>query len=229
MQPTVKDALGNTDSDTPHDSSTNDNSLRGSSPESNILSPNNIQSGQSLLELQPTIKDSHDDTDSATSNYLSANDSNFREPEIESAIDNALGFVQDTSSSIENFPPGDKKSMDCESNWSTSVSASSSNNDQPELPHEEDADRSSMPSECETSQVLYYKRKFSAIESNLVQPSRNLRPCSSNKERNGNQSYDNRTVEEACKTSVLEAAVSCSTADVAHSKTRVPSKSDKNK
>ena len=86
-----------------------------------------------------------------------------------------------------------------------------------------------LPSGCETSQVLYYKRKISVIESNLVQPSRNLRPCPSNKGRGGNQSYDNRTVEEAHKTSVLEAAVPHSTAGVAHSKTRVPSKSEKYK
>ena len=229
LQPTVEDALGNTGSGTPHDSSANDDGLRGSPPESDILSPNNIQSGQSLSELQPTIEDSRDDTDSATPDYLSANDGNFREPEIESAIDDALGFLQDTSSGIENFPPGDKKSMGRESNRSTSVSASSSDNDQPELRHEEDADRSSVRSGCETSQVLYHKRKFSAIESSLVQPSRNLRPRPSDKRRDGNQSYDNRTVEEARKTSVLEAAVPRSTAGVAHSKTRVPSKSEKNK
>lgn len=229
FQPTVEDACDDTDSGTPHDSSANEDGLRGSHHESDIMTPNNIQSGQSLSELQPTVEDSRYDTDSATSDYSSTNDGNFRESEIESATDDALGFLQDTSSGIENFPPGDNKSMSLESNRSTSVSASSSDNDQPELPHEEDADRSGVSSGCGTSQVLYHKRKFSAIESNSVQPSRNLRPRPSGKGRDGNQSYDNRTSEEARKTSVLEAAVPRSTAGVAHSKTRVPSKSEKDK
>ena len=229
FQPTVEDAPDDTDSGPPHDSSANDDGLRGSHHESDILSPNNTQSGQSLLELQPTVEDSCGDTGFATSDYSSTNDGDFRESEIESAIDDGLGFLQDTSSDNENFPPGDKKSVSRESNRSRSVSASSSDNDQPELPHGEDADRSGVSSGCETNKVLYHKRKFSAIESNSVQPSRNLRPRPSSKGRDGNQSYDNRTVEEARKTSGLEAAVPRSTAGVAHSKTRVPSKSEKNK
>lgn len=117
----------------------------------NIQTPSNIQSGQFLSKLQPTVKDAPHDTDSATPNYSYADNDNFRESDIESAIDESLGFLQETSSSIEDFPLSDKKSMSVRSNWSTSISVSSSNNDQPELPHEENTDRCTMSPGYETS------------------------------------------------------------------------------
>ena len=193
-----------------------------------IRTPSNIRSRQSWSKLQPTIEDAPDNTDSATHDYSYANDDNFRESDIESAIDESLGFLQDTSSDIEDSPTSDKKSMSVESNRSTSASASSSENDQPELPHEEIADRSSVFPGCETSRMLHHKRKFSAIESDWVGPFRNFRPRPG-KGRDGNQCYDNKTSEEPRETSISEGALPRSTAGAAHTKTRVSSKSEKDK
>lgn len=124
-----------------------------------IRTPSNIRSGQFWTKSQPTVEDAPDGTDSATPDYSYANDDNFRNSVIESTIDESLGFLQDTSSGIEDIPPSDKKSMNLEQNQSTSVSASSPHNDQYELPHEENADRSPASSVCEISQMLHHKRK----------------------------------------------------------------------
>lgn len=195
---------------------------------SDIRTPSNIRSGQSWSKMQPTVKDAPDDTDSATPDYSYANDDNFRESDIESAIDESLGFLQDTSSGIEDFPPSDKRSISVESTRSTSVSTSSSENDHSELPHEENADRFPVSLGCETSRMLHHKRKFSAIELDWVGLFRNFRRHPG-KRRDGNQCYDNKTSEEARETSISEGALPRSTAGAAHTKTRVSSKSEKDK
>ncbi|KAI2737762.1 hypothetical protein DTO013E5_5810 [Penicillium roqueforti] len=140
------------------------------------------QSTPTFSKLQPTVEDASDDTENDHPQTASTNDEDFGDSEIESVLDEMPRFLQDTSCSIENSPPGDNNSVNTESNPITftpvSISPTFNRSDRHNLPNEEQhTDSRQVTSECENRQILQTKRKlFPGLESHSAPNSRNLRP-----------------------------------------------------
>lgn len=140
------------------------------------------QSTRTFSKLQPTVGDASDDTEHDHPQTASTNDEDFGDSDIESVLDEMHRFLQDTSCSVENCPPGANNSVNTESNTiaftPASISPTFNRSDRHNLPNEEQhTDSRRVTWECENRQILQTKRKLlPGLESQLAPNSRNLRP-----------------------------------------------------
>jgi hypothetical protein len=206
------------------------------------------QSTRAFSKLQPTVEDAPDDAELDNSETSSINDEDllmdedFGDSDIESALDDMVRFLQDTSCSSETPSTGANTSVNTESNSKSltpvSVSPAFNRSDQHKLPNgEQQTNSSQVTLEYENRQILQQKRKLPAgLEPHSTLYTRNLRPRL-DKGKSGNQApHDDEIAEDVGKNSssegVLAGSVAKSRADsssVAHLKTSVPSNSDKDK
>lgn len=197
-----------------------------SSIDSEDPTANKHQSTRSFSKFQPTVEDAPDDTEHDNPGTSSTNDEDFGDLDIESVLDEMHRFLQDTS---ETPPTGANDSVTTKSNPKTFKKS-----DQHELPSEEHTDSRQVSSECESHQTLQHKRKLlPGLESHSALHSRNLRPRL-DKGKSGNQASHYDTIaedagENSSSKGVLARSVAGNRPDssVAHPKTSVPSKPDK--
>lgn len=206
------------------------------------------QSARTFSKLQPTVEDAPDDAELDNPETSSINDEDlsmdedFGDSDIESALEDTVRFLQDTSCNSETPSTDANTSVNTESNPKSltpvSISPAFNESDQHKFPNGEQQTNSSQETlEYENRQILQQKRKLPAgLEPHSTLYTRNLRPRL-DKGKGGNQApHDDEIAEDVGKNSssegVLADSVAKSRADssiVAHLKTSVPSNSDKDK
>ncbi|CAG8018849.1 unnamed protein product [Penicillium salamii] len=206
------------------------------------------QSACTFSKLQPTVEDAPDDAELDNPETSSINDEDlsmdedFGDSDIESALEDTVRFLQDTSCNSETPSTDANTSVNTESNPKSltpvSISPAFNESDQHKFPNGEQQTNSSQETlEYENRQILQQKRKLPAgLEPHSTLYTRNLRPRL-DKGKGGNQApHDDEIAEDVGKNSSSEGVLADSVAknradssSVAHLKTSVPSNSDKDK